>query len=472
MPPSVALALWFILLLALWRFDPAKVSGTSVALWLPLVEFFIICSRLPSQWLGLIGTGAVQQDVLEQGNGVDRLIYIALIVLSVAVLIARSFEWSEFLARNVALTVFLSFCLISVAWSDYPYVAFKRWFRDLAPYATMLVVLSDRRPVEAFRTLCRRACYLLVPLCILTIKYFPDLSRQYDPWSGEPMYVGITTSKNTLGGLCLFSGLFFVWDILARWRQRKERGSARVLIVNVVFVWMILWLLKLAQSATSFACLMLGCAILAAAHTGMMKRRPGILLTLVPLAFLAYVFLAFGLGIDINAAVAQALGRDPTLTGRTLIWDTLLSVDINPLIGTGYESFWMGKRLLWIWERRGIINEAHNGFLQVYLNIGYIGLFLLCCYLLSAYFRIRAQVRASSDVGRFAFALLMVLLFYNLTEAAFGTGPIWLAIMPAALAVPQPGFALTEVMRRSQIHRTAAARVGLQRPSTVRNRFE
>jgi O-antigen ligase len=436
-----------------------------------LAEFFIIGSRLPSQWLGLIGTGTVQQDVLEQGNGVDRAIYIALIVLSVAVLIARSFEWREFLTSNVALTVFLSFCLLSVAWSDYPYVAFKRWFRDLAPYATMLVVLSDPRPVDAFKTLCRRACYLLVPLCIVTIKYFPELSRQYEVWSGLPMYVGITTSKNTLGSLCLFSGLFFVWDTLARWKDRKNDRTRRVLQVNAAFIWMIAWLFKLAQSATSFACFVLGCAILLAAYLGVFKRRPGVLLTVVPLGFLVYVFLAFGLNLDINATVASALGRDPTLTGRTLIWDTLLSVDINPLIGTGYESFWMGKRLQWIWERNGAINEAHNGFLQVYLNLGYIGLVLLCCFLLSAYLRMRAQVRASSDVGRFAFALFVVLLFYNLTEAAFGTGLMWLAIMPAAVAVPVRPLAAAQVRRQSHMRRTPAPRIGLPHPR-VRNRFQ
>jgi len=444
----------------------------SVALWLPLIEFFIIGSRLPSQWLGLIGTGAVQQDVLEQGNGVDRTIYIALIVLSVVVLIARSFEWRHFLARNAALTAFLAFCLLSVAWSDYPYVAFKRWFRDLAPYATMLVVLSDARPADAFKTLCRRASYLLVPLCIVAIKYFPELSRQYEVWSGIPMYVGITTSKNTLGSLCLFSGLFFVWDTLARWKDRNNGRSRRVLLVNALFIWMIMWLFKLAQSATSLACFVLGCAMLTAAYLGVFKRRPAVLLTALPLGFFVYLFLVFGFNLDVNSIVATSLGRDPTLTGRTLIWDTLLSVDINPLIGTGYESFWMGKRLQFIWERSGVINEAHNGFLQIYLNLGYIGLLLLSCFLFNCYLRISAQVKALSDLGRFAFTLFVVLLVYNLTEAAFGTGLLWLAIMPAALAVPQPGFVQAEVMRRPQCGRPLPRpRIVWQRPGTVRNRL-
>lgn len=52
MPPSLALFLWFILLVALLRFDPAKDSGTSLALWVPVTWMFILGTRLPSQWLG------------------------------------------------------------------------------------------------------------------------------------------------------------------------------------------------------------------------------------------------------------------------------------------------------------------------------------------------------------------------------------------------------------------------------------
>jgi transposase len=35
---------------------------------------------------------------------------------------------------------------------------------------------------------------------------------------------------------------------------------------------------------------------------------------------------------------------------------------------SGYESFWLGPRLLWVWEQAGGVNEAHNGYLEVYLN--------------------------------------------------------------------------------------------------------
>ena len=48
---------------------------------------------------------------------------------------------------------------------------------------------------------------------------------------------------------------------------------------------------------------------------------------------------------SLQSTVAQAAGRDASFTGRTGIWETVLQEPINPLIGTGYSSFWLGERL-------------------------------------------------------------------------------------------------------------------------------
>ena len=151
---------------------------------------------------------------------------------------SRSFDWSTFFARNLPLLVFISFALLSVVWSDFPLITFKRWFRDLGAYLMILVVLSDPRPLEAIRTVLRRLGYLLVPLSILLIKYYSDIGRHYSIWTGGTEFVGAATSKNTLGLLCLISGLFFFWDTMTRWSERKQRRVKRILILNVAFIGM------------------------------------------------------------------------------------------------------------------------------------------------------------------------------------------------------------------------------------------
>jgi exopolysaccharide production protein ExoQ len=434
MPPFLALALWVVFVLGLLRFDPARQSIRSWALWVPVCEFFIQGSRLPSQWLGGYG-GILAAQSLEGGNALDRIIRTALILLAIGILASRSFKWGSFFVRNIPLAALLLFCLVSVAWSDFPYVAIKRWTRDLEGYLVALVVLSDDRPLDAFRTVLRRVLFLLIPLSILLIKYFPAIGRAYDQWTGLSTYVGAATSKNMLGALCLLSGLFFLWDILTRWSQRHDGPTRQIVFLNVVFIAMTLWLLKLADSATSGACLALGCLVLVLAHTMTAKRYPTLIRGIVPVALCIVGAVALVFGSEVADQVARTLGRDPTLTDRTIIWNVLLSMDTNPLIGTGYESFWLGSRLRWVWEvGYGHINEAHNGYLQVYLNLGLIGLFLVVSFVVAAYIAICKRLVPPSPFGSLGLALWTVLVVYNVTEAAFLAGVLWIALLPLGVS--------------------------------------
>ena len=433
MPPSIALALWLVLLLALLRFDPARERATSVALWVPLMWLFFIGSRLPSQWL--TGEQGTTIGAFQEGSPIDRVVFTGLIVLAIIILFSRSFNWGGFFGRNAFLLAFLSFALISIFWSDFPFIAFKRWFRDLGTYLMILVVLSDPCPLEAVRTLFRRFCYLLIPLSVVLIKYYPHLSVWFNEWTGTAMYGGATTGKNSLGAVCMICGIFLFWDTLTRWSDRKDKQTKRIILVNFAFIAMTLWLLNLATSSTSRVCLALGCLIVATAHLKTVKRHPAYLKVLVPASFCLYLIAAFGFGL--NGEMAAALGRNPSLTDRTPIWNALLAMKTNPVVGTGYESFWLGPRVNVIWQRFGRLNEAHNGYLEVYLNLGLIGLFLLCGFLIVSYRNICRSFKSNSSAS-LSLALWAVILFYNITEAAFiGYHLMWITLLVGALAVPE-----------------------------------
>jgi O-antigen ligase len=430
MPPRLVLIAWLILLLALFRSDGEK--KTSLALWVPVLWFSVIGSRLPSQWLGDGGDAA---EMMTEGNGLDRLIYIVLILLALAILASRGFKWSRFFLANLALTSILLFSLVSVLWSDFPFIAFKRWFRDLGTYLAILVALTDARGVDSVRALLRRICYLLIPLSIVLIKYFPEMAKQYDEWTGQGFFSGVATSKNMLGVLCLVSGLYFFWDTLTRWSQRKNPMRRRIILINVAFIAMTLWLLSMASSATSSLCLVLGTLIITLAHTTTIKQRPTLLTGSIPVGVGIYLLLEFVLDVDLIAVLAVAVGRASDLTGRTNIWSVVLASGTNPLIGTGYESFWLGERLQWVWERAGPVNEAHNGFLEVYLSLGLIGLVLYCLFLIASYQSIARNVNASS-MGSLNLALWTVLVFYNVTESALRGHLMWIAFLLGTIALP------------------------------------
>jgi len=434
MPPFIALVLWLICLAALLVFDPANDARLSPASWLTVIWLFIAGTRLPSQWIG--GAGTMSAAALEDGNPLDRAIFMALILLSIWILISRSFRWSGFFVSNWALTAFLALALISAVWSDFPLIAIKRWIRDFGTYLIVLVVLSDPRPVEAVRVVLRRLSYLLIPLSIMLDKYFPEVSKQYDPWTGIGYYAGASTSKNMLGLMCLVSGLFFFWDIVTRWRDRKQKRTKRILLIDAALFGMTVWLLHTAESTTSYVCLGIGCMVLLLAHTGFYRRHPRLVQILIPSLFCAYLFLDFGLGM--NGSLAQAVGKNATLSDRTKIWAFLLSMHTNPVIGTGYQTFWLGWRLQYVWTKSGLgfLNEAHNGYLEVYLEEGMVGVAVLAVFLAQSYHGICKRLKRSSSLAVLGMAVWIAFLFYNMSEAAFESGLFYAMFLLGVVVLP------------------------------------
>ncbi|MFZ3215842.1 MAG: O-antigen ligase family protein [Candidatus Acidiferrales bacterium] len=374
---------------------------------------------------------------LQDGNPLDRSIDLVLIGLAIAILVSRSFDWGSFFTRNFALMLLIIFALSSIFWSDFPLVAFKRWFRDLGNYIMVLVVLSDPRPLEAVRTVFRRLGYLLVPLSILLDKYFPQISKMYDAWTGVSMYAGVTTGKNLLGLVALLGGVFFFWDTVVRWSDKKERRARRIILVDLAFLAMCCSLLMTANSATCKVCMVIGCLVVIAVQSKWGLRHPGFVKVLVPGIFCLYLILALGFGMSGN--LAAAVGKDPTLTDRTKIWSFVLGMHTNPLVGTGYESFWVGPRLQWFQKMSGLgdLNEAHNGFIEVYLNLGMIGLLLIAGVVIAGYRTICKRFAPFSSFASLGMALWAVMLFFNITEAGFRSGLMWLAFLLVAVSVKQ-----------------------------------
>ena len=449
MPPIQALAIWLVLLLALFIFDPAKHTKISAALWVPVIWFFFLGSRPPEMWLGF-SSGVDAAQALEQGNPTDRTIFSLLTLAAFAILVSRSFQFRNFVAQNSALACLLVFALLSVAWSDFPLATFKKWFRDAGVYMAVLVVLSDPHQLEAVRTVLRRVCYLHIPLSIVLIKYYPELGKAFSAWGGQE-YTGVSTSKNMLGAVCLVSGLFFFWDTITRWRERREARVRRVILVNIAFIGMTLWLLNLSESNTSTICLAIGCLMIAAAHCNFGRRHISWVKALAPVSFLVYLILALGFGMA--GQLSEAVGRSANMSDRTHIWEVLLSVPINPVLGTGYQSFWLGPRVQWVWARLSGDNvlEAHNGYLQTYLELGLIGLSLLCTFLIATYRKVCKRLEPLTPLGTLGLGLWTLLLFYNVTEATFGPGLLFVTFLLAAIPIPQRAENRLPTARRLEV---------------------
>jgi len=360
---------------------------------------------------------------------------VILVMASIFILNRRSVHVKSFVQANLPILLFFFYCGLSVIWADSPAVAMKRWIKAVGDVAMVLVVLTDPNPRLAIRRVFERVGFVLLPLSILFIKYFPSMGSFYDPVDHVMMYFGVTLIKNLLGVTAMFCGLGSLWLFLGAYQDRARPNRVRVLIAHGTVVAMALWLLVKADSMTSLSCFGLAGALMVLASAKWVMQRPPVVLLLVAGAVGVALFALF---VDTGGSMVQSLGRNSTLTGRTQIWAAVLAQRINPVLGTGFESFWMGNRMQSVWSlSQAGIEEAHNGYLELYLNLGWVGLTLLGALVVSGYRNALELFRRDPVAGRLRVAFLTCGVIYSFTEAGFRMmSPVWIGFLLAIMAVP------------------------------------
>jgi exopolysaccharide production protein ExoQ len=435
LPPTVALFLTVAFIVFLYRRDIRERPNVTGALWLPLLWMLILGSRSIAIWLNTLGLPTVFGS-LEEGNPLDSTVQLTFIAAGVYVLNKRQVSLGEIFRNNGWLMAFLLYCFIAIAWSDFPFVAFKRWIKILGHPIMALIILTEPDPEEALTILMKRCAYVLVPFSILLIKYYPEWGRGFDDWTGQGFNMGVTTNKNLLGVDCFILGLFFFWHLLQTLKTEKSRTRRNELLLTLGFLYMIWWLLWKANSQTSFLSLLIGILTIILLGLRFVNKRLIGTYALLVVVTLAVLELAFG----IYGHVVGLTGHDATVAGRAELWRDLLALRTNPIFGVGFESFWLGGRLRTISETRWWHpTEAHNGYLEIYLNLGVVGLFMLGGLIIATFRKIRLALLRNSQFGRFRLGFLVATVFYNWTEASFrGLSFVWCIFYIIAMEYPRP----------------------------------
>src|SRR6266436_7906117 len=228
MTPTLALLGGFGFIFWLIARDVKRRPGLSRALWIPLIWAVILGSRPVSLWWGDSGQAIAN---IEDGSPTDRLVFQGLMVAGLVVLFKRRINLRAVISNNKWLFLYVAYLGISACWSDYPFISFKRWIKELGNVVMVLVVLSEIDPIDAAKAIFLRCAYILIPLSVIYIKYFPDVGRYYNRWTWTYSYGGVTTDKNMLGLTLVVSGIFLLWHLLDIYNDRLFKGRWKTILV-------------------------------------------------------------------------------------------------------------------------------------------------------------------------------------------------------------------------------------------------
>jgi len=367
--------------------------------------------------------GANVEDVnVEAGSPLDRMFLIVLLIITLVILSRRKLNWADIKANSFWLIILCGYALVSILWSDFVFVSIKRYIRFCGTPLIAMIILSEASPRLAMERVLRRTAFVLVPFSIVLIKYFPNLGVMYGRWSGELMWVGVTSQKNGLGILCFVSTFFLLWKTIRVFSERKSGGKwsrkqKLYIAADLSVLAIALFLLKgpgKMYSATSLVVSFVGVSGLVALMQ-MRKRRAYVpvpaVYTVVVLCFIYGMGIPFG-AATVSAGFMEALGRDATFTDRDQIWRELVPIAMeHPLLGQGYGGFW-------VVPIQGV-NEAHNGYLDLILEQGFLGIILLFGFIIAlckAAYRCLPQDFWWSSL---TICLTIMTLVHNSTESSF-----------------------------------------------------
>lgn len=319
----------------------------------------------------------------------------------------------------LCLLAYLLFAGASIGWAYSQEYALQRFVKELLILAPLILPFSQFEPrTEIFPKIF--VCYTLSILLnmVFVLNQNPMLVGSIEA-SGSLAYPGYFAFKGYLGECASIAIMMAVCELLL--------GRRRILSLIVIPI--SIWLLIESKSKGSFAITILAVAMSSSAiliHQHV-KKSLALIISVVPLAYFVWSLLTQNL---INKLSYFVYGN-PTLTGRTLIWNFVnYEISRHPAFGWGFQSFWLvGPQAPSVVDAPGWIKDmpyTHNGYLDTELQTGYVGLIILFTFLFAT---LHAIGRVREHSPRRAWLMLSIALYImltNLLEAVwFEPDPLW-----------------------------------------------
>jgi len=355
-------------------------------------------------WLGpLMGYGSSTTE-----GPLIRLIYFPAYALGLGLAVIVLPRTIEGALRSPLLIVLLLLAAASWFWSTEPDATIRR-FVALGFTSLGGVALASRFRWSVFAELVATAFAILGLLSLLVVILKPDWGLMTNIFPGA--WRGLWLEKNNLGGnMTVGFGFSVAAAVLAPQRRR----------LWLVFAGLSLLLVAASTSKTALVvlALMLGCM----GFIWLVRRGPAAGVS-AGWAGLVGVMLIVAVWLFAADAIFDLLGKDATLTGRTGIWDGINRVMVgHEWTGYGYGAIWDDDDpfapLAWITHYAGFrASHAHNGWMEIWLGIGLIGVIAFGFWFIETWFRAVWATFAGGDGAWVALPFIAAYSIAMLTES-------------------------------------------------------
>jgi exopolysaccharide production protein ExoQ len=332
----------------------------------------------------------------------NKIFWPLVAVIALACLASRirsRFTWPPHIVWFAA---YLAFAGASILWAFKPDISFSRFTTEMMMLISVVPVMFAGRRANIMRGVfyCFAAGTILNAYLVLG-----GYSKQTMSMGLPIGYPGYFTWKGELGEFAAFALLFSLYEIFhSGWR----RALGLSIIVTSIY------LVIVSESKGALGCALLA-AILATLALYIGKRWSVSPATQLLPPVICYAVLAKMVGNLINRISWHIYGNY-TLTGRTDIWDVVnLEIAKQPLLGWGYRSIWLVGPDSPVMVDTGswvrTMPSAHNGYLDIMLDTGYIGLIVFVIFIFATF---HAIGRVTQREPARAWLLLSIALFVSL----------------------------------------------------------
>jgi O-antigen ligase len=346
----------------------------------------------------------------ENGDPLVRGLWLAIYAVVVVVLLLRFGEAMRVLSRQKLVLTLVALAAVSVVWSEASGLTLQR-SAALALTTAFAVYVATRFRPSSLIDLVAGALGIVAVVSLALIALEPSLGLDHargDAWRGA------FTTKNELGRMMTLAALVWLTRLVVR------RGR-----VSLSLGFLVLSLVLVAGSGSRGSLVALGILTVVVLAVQLARAHETVALPGVAFLLLACGFAATWM-LGNTQTILRFLGAEDTLTGRTRIWSVARDMTRENLwLGYGYDAFWRGldgpSAQVWV-AVQSAPPHAHNGFLDLWLELGLVGLALFALSFLGNVRTAVAHLRGERRLGTVFCALFLGYLFvFNLSESSLLT---------------------------------------------------